>query len=147
MGWVTTYDGLGNGLTDGVNLGNVSTTGDTDADVDTSCRKGCQRLFDSSHERPLIPSCFPPHFSRFGASSIHHHSSSPFRLFSGQNTSRTELVKTEDKDRLVDLEPQDLGLNERKRLSVDLDETLAGLAVGDSGGGPLLAEALHALGG
>lgn len=28
-------DGLGDGLTDGVNLGGVTTTGDADADVDT----------------------------------------------------------------------------------------------------------------
>ena len=60
---------------------------------------------------------------------------------------RTELVKAEDKDRLVDLESQDLGLDERERLAVDLDEALAGLAVGDSGGGSLLAEALNGLGG
>lgn len=59
---------------------------------------------------------------------------------------RTELVKAEDKDRLVDLESQDLGLDERERLAVDLDEALAGLAVGDSGGGSLLAEALNGLG-
>lgn len=29
-------DGLGDGLTDGVNLGSVTTTGDADTDVDTS---------------------------------------------------------------------------------------------------------------
>lgn len=40
---------------------------------------------------------------------------------------RTELVNTEDQDRLVDLESQDLGLDQGKRLSVDLDETLSGL--------------------
>jgi len=59
---------------------------------------------------------------------------------------RTELVETEDKDWLVDLEAEDLWLNEGERASVDLDEALAGLAVGDSGRGLLLAEALHALG-
>lgn len=59
---------------------------------------------------------------------------------------RTELVETEDKDWLVDLEAEDLWLNERERASVDLDEALAGLAVGDGGRGLLLAEALHALG-
>ena len=42
---------------------------------------------------------------------------------------RTELVNTEDQDGLVDLEPQDLGLDQGKRLSVDLDETLSGLNV------------------
>jgi hypothetical protein len=40
---------------------------------------------------------------------------------------RTELVNTEDQDRLVDLESQDLGLDQGKRLSVDLDKTLSGL--------------------
>lgn len=40
---------------------------------------------------------------------------------------RTELVNTEDQDGLVDLESQDLGLDEGKRLSVNLDETLSGL--------------------
>lgn len=40
---------------------------------------------------------------------------------------RTELVKTEDQDGLVDLEAQDLGLDKGKRLSVDLDETLTSL--------------------
>lgn len=40
---------------------------------------------------------------------------------------RTELVNTEDQNGLVDLESQDLGLDQGKRLSVDLDEALAGL--------------------
>jgi hypothetical protein len=38
---------------------------------------------------------------------------------------RTELVNTEDQDGLVNLESQDLGLDEGKRLSVNLDETLS----------------------
>ena len=58
---------------------------------------------------------------------------------------RTELVKTENEDWLVDLESEDLRLNERKRASVDLDETLSLLAVCDCGRGLLLAEALYAL--
>jgi hypothetical protein len=40
---------------------------------------------------------------------------------------RTELVNAEDEDGLVDLESEDLGLDEGKRLSVNLDETLSGL--------------------
>ena len=59
---------------------------------------------------------------------------------------RTELVETEDQDGLVDLEAEDRGLNERKRVAVDLDEALACLAVGDSGSRLLFAEALHTLG-
>jgi hypothetical protein len=44
-----------------------------------------------------------------------------------------ELLEADDQERLVDLEPQDLGLDEVQRLAVDLDETLTGLAVGDRG--------------
>lgn len=40
---------------------------------------------------------------------------------------RTELVNSEDQDGLVDLESKDLGLDEGKRLSVDLDEALSSL--------------------
>jgi hypothetical protein len=40
---------------------------------------------------------------------------------------RTELVNAEDQDWLVDLESEDFRLNQGKRLSVDLDETLSGL--------------------
>jgi hypothetical protein len=42
---------------------------------------------------------------------------------------RTELVNAEDQDGLVDLESQDLGLDQGKRLSVDLDQTLTGLEI------------------
>lgn len=68
-------------------------------------------------------------------------------VFPGGRWSHTELVEAEDEDRLVDLESKDLRLDERDGLAVDLDEALALLAVGDSGGGLLLAEALDALGG
>lgn len=87
-------NGLGDGLTDGVDLGGVTTTGDADADVDTG-----------------------------------------------------ELVSADDQEGLVDLEAQDLRLDQREGLAVDLDEALALLAVGDSGGRLLLAEALHTRGG
>ena len=55
---------------------------------------------------------------------------------------RTELVEAENENWLVALEPEDLWLDERERLAVDLDETLALLAVRDCGGSLLLAEAL-----
>lgn len=42
---------------------------------------------------------------------------------------RTELVKTEDQDGLVDLEAEDLGLYEVEGLSVDLNEALASLDI------------------
>lgn len=85
-------EGLGNGLTDGVNLGGVPTTADTDTDVDTG-----------------------------------------------------EFVKSDNEERLVDLKSEDLRLNEGKGRSVDLDETTAGLAVGDGSGRLLFSEALNAL--
>jgi len=85
---------LGNGLTDGVDLGSVTTTTDADADVNAG-----------------------------------------------------ELVQTEEEDGLVDLEAQNLGLDKAQGLAVDLDEALALLAVCDSSGGLLLAEALDRLNG
>lgn len=45
----------------------------------------------------------------------------------------TELVNAEDQNGLVDLEAEDLWLDERERLAVDLDESLSGLTI------PLLA--------
>jgi hypothetical protein len=39
----------------------------------------------------------------------------------------TEFVETEDEERLVDLESEDLWLNESERLSVNLDEAFASL--------------------
>ena len=86
----------------------------------------------------------PPHQGQAASLKSFSPSSS---FFLHTRTARTKLVKAEDEDRLVDLESQDLRLDERQRLAVDLDEALAGLAVGDGGGSPLLAEALHALGG
>jgi hypothetical protein len=65
---------LGDGLTDGVDLGCVSTTGNSDSDVDIG-----------------------------------------------------ELVETNNEERLVNLESQDLGLDQIERLSVDLDESFTGL--------------------
>jgi hypothetical protein len=44
-----------------------------------------------------------------------------------------ELLEADDQEGLVDLEPQDLGLDEVQRLAVDLDKALTGLAVGDRG--------------
>jgi hypothetical protein len=150
-------DGLGDGLADGVDLRGVTTTGDADADVDVSCARVSVLLF-----------ClfFVAH-ARGGLA---------LRGCVGVGV-RTELVEAEDEDGLVDLEAEDLGLDKGKGLSVDLDKTLTGLcdassvrcavvfacaqqccararggcgaylAVGDSGGGLLLAEALHGLGG
>lgn len=67
-------DGLRDGLTDGVDLGCVSTTGNSDSDVDIG-----------------------------------------------------ELVKSNDEERLVDLESQDLWLDQVEGLSVDLHESFTSL--------------------
>ena len=40
---------------------------------------------------------------------------------------RTELVKTEDEDWLIDLESKDFGLDESERLAVHFDKTLSSL--------------------
>lgn len=116
-----TYDRLGDGLSDGVNLGSVTTTGDANSDVNALCITHPLAI-------ALVSSC-------------------PYSNFFSRLILRTELVETEDEERLVDLEAEDLWLDESERLAVDLDEALARLAVGDSGGGLLLAEALDALGG
>ena len=65
---------LGNCLTNSVNLGSMSTTSNSDANVDTR-----------------------------------------------------ELVEANNQEGFVNLESQDLGLDEVKRLSIDLDETLSSL--------------------
>jgi len=57
-----------------------------------------------------------------------------------------EFVETNDQEGFVDLESQDLWLDEVERLSVNLDESFTGLAVGDCGSSLLLAEALNTLG-
>lgn len=81
--------GLGDCLTDGIDLGSVTTTADADTDVDIG-----------------------------------------------------ELVESDNEEGLVDLESKDLRLDEVKGGSVDLDQSTAGLAVGDSSSRLLLAEAL-----
>lgn len=43
------------------------------------------------------------------------------------NIDTSELVETDDQERFVDLESQDLGLNEIERLAVDLDESFTSL--------------------
>lgn len=45
-----------------------------------------------------------------------------------------EVLKPDDQERLIHLEAQDLWLDEVQRLAVDLQEALAGLAMGHGGG-------------
>lgn len=79
--------------------------------------------------------------------SIFREKASILHLWVPSQGRRTELVETEEKDGLVDLEAKDGGLDEAQRLAVDLDEALALLAVCDSSGSLLLAEALDGLNG
>lgn len=91
---------------------------------------------------PLLSELFP--HAQFHAPNVPFTPLSPFSLppIHPEFVRHTELVEAEDEDRLVDLEAKDLRLDERERLAVDLDETLALLAVGDGSGGLLLSEAL-----
>ena len=86
---VVSNQALGNSLSDGVNLRHVTTTGNSDSDVNVG-----------------------------------------------------ELVQAGQGQWLVDLETQDLGLNQGDWGTVDLDQTLTGLDVGDSSSGLLLTESL-----
>lgn len=81
---------LGNSLSDGVDLRDVTTTGDSNSDVDVG-----------------------------------------------------ELVQTGQQQWLVDLESQDLWLNQSDWGTVDLDQTLTGLNVGDGSSRLLLTESLE----
>jgi hypothetical protein len=64
-------------------------------------------------------------------------------IYAHTNVYIGELVEANDEERLVDLEAEDLRLDELERTSVDLDETLAGLAVGDGSSGLFFTKALH----
>lgn len=80
---------LGNGLSDSVNLRDVTTTGDLNSDIDV-----------------------------------------------------LKLVQANQSKRLVNLESQDFRLNQSDGRAIHLDQTLAGLDVGDGGSGLLLSESL-----
>lgn len=81
---------LGNSLSDGVDLGNVTTTGNSNSDVNVG-----------------------------------------------------ELVQTNQDQWFVDLESQDLWLNQSDWRTVDLNQTLTGLDVGNCGSRLLLTESLN----
>jgi hypothetical protein len=82
-------DTLGNSLADGVNLGDMTTTGDANTDVNVG-----------------------------------------------------ELLETSNEEGLVNLVSEDLGLDKSNGRTVNLEETLTGLDVGNSSGSLLLAEGL-----
>ena len=89
---VVSNNALGNGLTDGVNLGNVTTTVNSDSNVNVG-----------------------------------------------------ELVKTSNEEGLVNLVTEDLGLNKGDGGTINLEETLTGLDVGNSSSSLLLTEGLKIL--
>lgn len=80
---------LGNSLSNGVHLRHVTTTSDSNSDVDIG-----------------------------------------------------KLVKSNNQKRLVDFEPKDFGLDKRKRRPIDLDETFAGLYMGNCSGSLFLSKRL-----
>ena len=87
-------EGLGDSLTDGVDLGSVTTTGDADTDVNTG------KLVGTDDEERLVDLDF-----------MYQEGVVPFGLF---------IVLD-----LAYLEAEDLGLDQREGLAVNLDETLA----------------------
>jgi hypothetical protein len=101
-------EGLGDGLTDGVDLGSVSTTGDADADVDAS------ELVEANNQERLVKlwakdvrNSFPLQNLKIPPS----HSRSPGTGGEGE----------------IYLEAEDLWLDQVERLSVNLNKTLSGL--------------------
>ena len=137
--------GLGDGLADGVDLGSVATAADADADVDLG------ELVDADDEEGLVD-LFIEHMSViFG---------SPRNIARGfVKMVRTLKRRTEGSTRWRGL-PLTLTADSLARISLHPvvfvfhfdpleahTQALAVLRNGDSGGGPLLAEASNALGG
>lgn len=189
--------GLGDGLTDGVDLRSVTTSGDADANVCKVIKSGIvpllflfisgwcshtnggelvktndeQGLVDLLFQTPSVMCSFPLIAKIVSISNRPR--SRPVCRMSPTFSSSPSLyhAKTCNRDYITDLETEDGRLNKLKGLAVDLDcsnllvslvpsfhpscrilgfertEALALLGNGDSGGGPLLAEASDALGG
>jgi hypothetical protein len=89
-------DGLGDGLANGIDLGNVTTTGDADTDVDTG------ELVKANNQKRLVDLYIHPQSAPLSFLIILH----------------TKIVESY-------LEAQDLGLDQVERLAVDLNEALA----------------------
>lgn len=106
-------DGLGDCLSDGIDLRGVTTAGDADTDVNA-----CE-LVGADYEEGFVD--------------LH-----PVLLVS-------EFVGEELPWLHADLKSQDFGLNERKWLTIDSNEAVAFLAVGNCRCSFLFAEALDAL--
>jgi hypothetical protein len=89
-------DGLGDGLANGIDLGDVTTTGDADTDVDTG------ELVEANNQERLVDLYIHPQSAPLSFPIILH----------------TKIVESY-------LEAQDLGLDQVERLAVDLNEALA----------------------
>jgi len=103
-------DGLGDSLTDGVDLGGVTTTGDADADVDTG------ELVETDDEERLIDLV------------LKHVRGRPLEI---ETAGATVFRGARWRKKLSYLESEDLRLDQGKRPAVDLDEALA-LLLSDS---------------
>ena len=114
--------GLGEGLPDGVHLGHVSAALHTDADVNVSksTRKLKDKIVTKIQNRYLL-------------------------IYTELQNSLPVLAK--QKHGLHQLELESLGLHLLQGAAIDLQETLAPLAVGHGGGGLLAAEHLDRLDG
>jgi hypothetical protein len=107
-------DGLGDSLTDGVDLGGVTTTGDTDADVDTS------ELVSANDQEGLVD------LSGCQVSIVVPWSSSrPPRNHCFTAIGFVVVFGEEGKVPSAYLEAEDLGLDQGEGLAVNLDEALA----------------------
>lgn len=97
-------EGLGDSLTDGVDLGSVSTTGDADADVDAG------ELVEADDQERLVQLC-----AECMSENVFQN---PLKSF--------HLVLLLGPGRIY-LEAEDLWLDQVERLSVNLNKTLSGL--------------------
>lgn len=127
-------EGLGDGLTDGVDLGSVATTGDADADVDvgelvkTDDQEGLVDLKGTKSQRfvPLAISCLDI-LASCQAHEVSSQSQLRFDVLDDSRHGRRRMFRARGEESDSYLEAQDLGLDQRKGTSVDLDETTASL--------------------
>ncbi len=137
-------EGLGDSLTDGVDLGSVTTTGDANADINTSelveadNQKRLVKLFANMSERvPSISSQFPPPYSLFD-SRVADGCTLKRRISGWMRLSGLPLTLTRPFPAYTESQSALHFVFCRRRIS-------SHLALGNCGGSLLLAEALNAL--
>jgi hypothetical protein len=120
--------GLGDGLADGVELGSVTTTGDTDADVDIG------ELVEAEDEERLVDleermSVYPDACTELCVTMTGGNRESSFSgMQDGVCSCLLVCIGGDEYIALCSyLEAEDLGLDQGERSAVDLDETVAGL--------------------